>query len=84
MAISLSLSACNYDPKGEKIKRWDAKLNECRQYKIVQSKPELVFQHIATLIPEACDGIWGVDSPLMAKFVREWNAEQTKQDAKKD
>lgn len=78
MVISLSLSACDYDPKGEKIKRWDRQLQECRQYEIIQSKPELVFKHVFTFPPEACDGLWGVDSPLMAKWVREWNAAQQK------
>jgi hypothetical protein len=73
---AISLSGCGYDPIGEKIKRWDGKLSECRQYEIIQTKPEMLFKHVATLPPSACDGIWGVDSPLMAKFVRHWNANQ--------
>ena len=77
----ISLSGCNYDPKGSLIKRWDAKLNVCRQYKMDESKPEMVFSLVATLPGKECDGIWGVDSPLFAKWIREWNAYWIEQEA---
>ena len=83
MVISLSLSGC-YDPKGETLYRVDMKLNECRVYKIAESKPELVFEHFDTIPLERCDGLWGVDSKHLAKIVREWNADQKKQESKKD
>lgn len=83
MVTSLSLSGC-FDPKDKFVYKPDFQLNECRKYKIIQSDPEILIQLEAKLTLESCEGIWGVDTPTFGKIVREWNAEQAKEDAKKE
>lgn len=83
MVLSLSLSGCkSYDPAGEELYRIDMELNECREYLTAQSKPELIFQLKQKLPLKACNNMWAVKNKTMARVVREWNANQKKDETK--
>lgn len=76
---AVSLNSC-YDPVNEEFSKIDKQLNQCRVYKVIQSKPELKFKYVRTELLDYCSSGWSLTNKQAADFIKNWNAEQAKGD----